>query len=62
MQPGPHTSENALFGLGLRKYYVLALSMSNFITLSAFLLSIWMISPVRLIMEGVLGLIGLFKV
>ena len=53
-QPGPHTSANALFGLGLRKYYVLAISVSNFITLSAFLLSIWIIFPVRLIMEGVL--------
>ena len=53
-QPGPHTSANALFGLGLRKYYVLAISVSNFITLSAFLLSIRIIFPVRLIMEGVL--------
>ena len=53
MQPGPHTSENALFGLGLRKYYVLALSVSNLITLSAFLLPIWIIFPVCLIMEGV---------
>ena len=59
-QPGPHTSANALFGLGLRKYYVLAISVSNFITLSAFLLSIWIIFPVRLIMEGVLEHRGKF--
>ena len=38
------------------KYYVLAISVSNFITLSAFLRPLWIIIPVRLIMEGVLGL------
>ena len=50
-QPRPHTGTNALFGLGLRKYYVLAFSVSNFIPLSAFLLSILLIFPVRLILS-----------
>ena len=40
-QPGLHTTANALFGLGLRKYYILAIPVSNFITLSTSLLSIW---------------------
>ena len=55
-QPGPHTSVNGLFGLRLRKYYVLAISVSNFSSLNAFLLSILITSSVRLILRGVLPL------
>ena len=53
-QPAPHTSANGLFGLGLSKYYVLAVSVSNFSPHNAFLLSILITFPVRLILRGVL--------
>ena len=53
-QLGPHTSANGLFGLGLWKYYVLAIYVSNFSPLNAFLLSISIFFPVRLILRGVL--------
>ena len=36
-----------LFGLGMQKYYVLAISVSNFSRLNAFLLSILITFPVR---------------
>ena len=52
-QLGPHTSVNGLFGLGLQKYYVLAISVSNFSPLNAFLLSILITFPVCLILRGV---------
>ena len=56
LQPGPSTFKNAQFDLGLRKYYVLAISVSNFSPLNAFLLSILITFPVRLILRGVLGM------
>ena len=54
VQLRPHTSVNCTFGLGLRKYYVLATSVSNFSPLNAFLQSILISFPVRLILRGVL--------
>ena len=53
-QPGPHKSANARFGLDLQKYYVWAISVSNFSPFDTFLLSILITFPVRLIMRGVL--------
>ena len=55
-QPRPHNSANALFGLGLRKYYVWAITVSNFSPVNAFLLSILVTFPVCLILRGVLCL------
>ena len=45
---------NALFGLGLQKYYVWAIAVSNFSPLNAFLRSILITFLVRLILRGVL--------
>ena len=53
-QPGSHTSVNAQIGLGLQKYYVWAISVSDFSPLNAFLLSILVTFPVCLILRGVL--------
>ena len=52
--PGPRTSVKGLFGLVLWKYYVWAISVSNFSPLNAFLLSILITFPVCLILRGVL--------
>ena len=50
----PHTWADTLLRFGLWKYYIWAVTVSNFSPLNEFLLSILIIFPVRLIMGGVL--------
>ena len=54
---GPFTFASSLFCTGLWKYYIWAPSVSNFSSLNAFFLSIFVIFLVRLIMWEVLALI-----
>ena len=55
--PGPHRLACTPLGLGLWKYHIWVISVSNFKLQIAFLLSILINFPVRLIMSGVLFLI-----
>ena len=52
--PGPYHWADTLLGLGFWEYYIWVISVSNFSLPNAFLVSILIISPVRLIMSGVL--------
>ena len=52
--PGPHRLACTPHGLGLWKYHIWVISVSNFKLQIAFLLSILINFPVRLIMSGVL--------